>query len=222
MLVVFDLDGTLIDSVRDLADSTNDVVVGYGAEALPCDAVAAMVGEGARKLVERALAARELDVPIDQALDRFRQAYDVRLTAHTRPYTGVAEAVAGLADRARLAVLTNKPEAPALRLLEAFGLLARLTWVIGGDGPFPRKPDPSGLEHLMREAAVAPDSTLLVGDSAIDVETARRAGVLLCLARYGFGSRRGGFDVAAGDLVVDDPRDLARVVNRFLDDRSRP
>jgi phosphoglycolate phosphatase len=221
MLVVFDLDGTLIDSERDLADSTNDVIVGYGAQALPVEAVAAMVGEGTRTLVQRALAARGLDAPIDQALDRFRQAYDRRLTAHTRPYAGIVEAVADLSGRARLAVLTNKPEAPARRLLEAFDLLAGVSWVIGGDGAFPRKPDPSGLEHLMREAVVPAASTVLVGDSRIDVETARRAGAGLCLARYGFGSRRGGIEIAAGDLVVDDPRDLARVVGGFLRDRSR-
>jgi len=221
MLVVFDLDGTLVDSVRDLADSTNDVVTSYGAEALPGEAVAAMVGEGARKLVERALEARSLAVPIDEALARFREIYDRRLLVHTRPYAGIVDGVGELSAAATLAVLTNKPEAPARRILEAFGLAGRFAGILGGDGRFARKPDPEGLRHLMRESSASPGETLLVGDSAIDVETARRAGVGLCLARYGFGWARGGIDLIEGDVVVDDPRDLVRAVMGFIQDRSR-
>lgn len=220
MLVVFDLDGTLIDSVRDIADSVNDVLAGYGADLLAVEVVGSMVGSGARKLVERALEARRLDVPVDEALQRFREAYDRRLTVHTRPYPGVADALRDVARRARLAVLTNKPEAPARRLLEAFELSGRFGWVIGGDGAFPRKPDPAGLRHLMQEAAVAAGATVLVGDSAIDLETARRAGVRLCLARYGFGYRRGGIEADAADLVIDDPRDLGAVLGRALEDEE--
>ncbi len=221
LLVVFDLDGTLIDSERDLADSANELLVGYGAEPLAVEAVAAMVGSGARKLVERALEARGLQVPVDEALERFLETYDSRLVVHTRPYPGVVAAVGDLSPRARLAVLTNKPEKPTRRLLDAFELSAHFTWVIGGDGRFPRKPDPSGLEFLMREAAVSPAATLMIGDSVIDVDTARRAGAGVCLARYGFGSRRGGIEIAAGDLIVEDPRDLAGVVAGFLEDGSR-
>jgi len=171
--------------------------------------------------VARALATRGVDSPVDGALGRFREIYDRRLLLHTRPYEGLVEAVRAISSRASLAVLTNKPEGPARRLLEAFDLGDRFRWVIGGDGPLPRKPDPSGLQHLMAQAAESTDGTLLVGDSAIDVETARRAGVRLCLARYGFGALRGGIVVDASDLVVDDPHDVASTIGRFLDERSR-
>lgn len=221
MLIVFDLDGTLIDSARDLADSTNEMLEGYGAPALSVDAVGGMVGEGARKLVERAIAARRLRVPVDEALARFRAIYDERLTIHTRPYPGLAEAVPALARRARLAVLTNKPEAPARRLVEAFGWSSSFDWVVGGDGPYPRKPDPSGLLELGRLAGLSAGRTLLVGDSPVDVETGRRAGVPLCLARYGFGFHPDRVQVRDDDLVVDDPRDMARVLSGVLTDRSR-
>lgn len=221
MLIVFDLDGTLIDSARDLADSTNEMLAAYGAGALERDAVGNMVGEGARKLVERALAARGLDAPIDEALARFRAIYDRRLTIHTRPYPGVADTIRTLAGRARLAVLTNKPETPARRLVEAFGWSSSFDWVMGGDGPFPRKPDPSGLMELGRLAGLTAGRTLLVGDSPIDVETGRRAGVRLCLARYGFGFHPDRVQVRDDDLVVDDPRDMARVLSGVLADRSR-
>ena len=220
MLIVFDLDGTLIDSVRDIADSVNDVLTGYGAGPLPVGAVASMVGSGARKLVERALEARRLTAPVDDALQSFREAYDRRLTVHTRPYPGVADALRDVARRARLAVLTNKPEAPARRLLEAFGLSRRFDWVIGGDGAFPRKPDPAGLRHLMQEAGVAAGAAVLVGDSPVDVETARRAGVRLCLARYGFGYPGGEIEADAADLVIDDPQDLGAVLGRALEDED--
>ena len=221
MLFVFDLDGTLVDSARDLADSTNETLAAYGAEALALDVVGSMVGEGARRLVERALERRGLAVPIDEALARFREVYDMHLTTHTRPYPGVAEAVQALSGQARLAVLTNKPDGPARRLIDAFGWSGHISWIVGGDGPLPRKPDPAGLQALQRLAGAATEETLLVGDSAIDVETGRRAGVRLCLARYGFGFHPDRIEIRDSDLVVDDSRDLERVLSGVLADRSR-
>ena len=142
-LVVFDLDGTLIDSRLDLAESTNEMLESYGARALPVDTVAAMVGEGARLLVERALAASGLSPLEPDALDRFRAIYDRRLLIRTRPYDGIAAVVERASTRASLALLTNKPEPPTHRLLDAFGLARYFPRVIGGEAAFPRKPDPA-------------------------------------------------------------------------------
>jgi phosphoglycolate phosphatase len=217
-LIVFDLDGTLIDSRRDLAESTNEMLQSYGAAPRPVEDVAGMVGEGAKKLVERALAAAGLDPRTPDALDRFRAIYDRRLLDHTVPYDGIADVVPAAARRATLAVLTNKPEAPSRRLLDAFGLSRHFAQVLGGDSAFARKPDPGGLTHLMTAAGTTPASTLLIGDSMIDVETARRAGISLAVALYGFGALR-------GDLVLSPeeqswtaaaPRDLLRLIERFL------
>ena len=209
-LIVFDLDGTLIDSRRDLADATNALLVECGAVALPEDRVGRMVGDGAATLVRRAFEASAIAQPAD-ALDRFLRLYGDRLLDHTRPYPGIVDALDALRSRSRLAVLTNKPLASTRRILDGLALAPYFApdAVIGGDGPFPRKPDPAGLLHLVRHATAAPRESVLVGDSVIDWRTARAARVPVCLVRYGFGFE--GFPLAELGMeehVVDAPRDL--------------
>lgn len=212
-LVVFDLDGTLIDSRQDLAESTNEMLSTYGARPLAVDRVAMMVGEGARKLVECALAAAGLDPAEPDALPRFREIYDRRLFIHTRPYDGVPEMLELAGRHAPMAVLTNKPDAPTRRLLEAFGLLKHFGRVIGGDSEIPRKPDPAGLQALMKDHNAAPEATWLVGDSMIDVETSRRAGTRMCVALYGFGQLRGELVLDGTESVVHAPSEIAAVIS---------
>jgi phosphoglycolate phosphatase len=187
-LIVFDLDGTLVDSREDIADSANATLVSYGAQPLSEDAIGRMVGDGAPTLIVRAFAAAGLARPAD-ALDRFLSIYDARLLNHTRPYAGIPELLAELASRSTLAVLTNKPLAAARRILDGLDLSRHFEpdRIVGGDGPFPRKPDPRGLTHLMASAGAAADATVLVGDSVIDWRTACAAATKVCLARYGFG-----------------------------------
>ena len=198
-LIVFDLDGTLIDSRQDLADAANALIAERGGTPLPVAAVTAMVGEGAALLVRRALTAAGLAPDVDTGLPRFLALYDERLLAHTQPYPGTAAALAALAPRATLAILTNKPQRPTETILRGLDLHRHFAHVVGGDTPFGRKPDPAGLEHLIRVAGAAHDATILVGDSGIDVRTARAAGVRACLVRYGFG-----FPLAAGELRGDE------------------
>ena len=147
-----------------------------------------MVGDGAATLVARVFEASGLEPPAD-ALERFLALYDQRLLNHTRPYPGMAEVLDVLGLRASLAVLTNKPLASTRRILAGLDLARHFAEdaVLGGDGPFPRKPDPAGLRHLSARADVPAESTLLVGDSLIDWRTARAASTPMCLARYGFG-----------------------------------
>ncbi len=205
-LVVFDLDGTLVDSRQDLAESTNAVLKSYGAAPLPLERVVMMVGEGARVLVQRALTAAGLErdeAGVDEALDRFHACYRLRLLATTRPYDGIDEMLSRAATLAELAVLTNKPLAPAQRLIEAFGWSSHFISIIGGDGEAPRKPDPAGLRQLMSLAGVGPSSTMLVGDSMVDVQTARRAGTAMCVARYGFGNTRGDMTLQGDEWIAE-------------------
>lgn len=209
-LIVFDLDGTLIDSRKDLADSTNAMLVSFGASPLPTDRVAAMVGEGAAVLVRRALTAAGLDPETPDALDRFLTCYDERLLIHTRPYDGVPETLARLRAVSPLAVLTNKPARATARILEGLRLDAYFGWVLGGDTQYGRKPNPEGLHHLMAAARATVSTTVLVGDSRIDLETARRAGVRICLARYGFGFALKEDELRHDDVVIDHPSDLTR------------
>jgi phosphoglycolate phosphatase len=212
-LVVFDLDGTLVDSVRDLAESANELVVALGGTPLSVRSVAGMVGDGAGMLVRRALSASGVDADPQRALERFLEIYDRRILAHTVAYPGVPEALALASRRARLAVLTNKPERHTLRLLDHLQLAAFFDEVIGGDAPFPRKPHPAGLQALMTHAPGLP--ALFVGDSPIDAETAEAAGCAFGFARYGFGAVRFGASSPATSLVLDEPRDLAAVLDRF-------
>lgn len=187
--VVFDLDGTLVDSRRDLADAANAMVRERGGTPLSEAAVGDMVGDGAGVLVARALAAAGLDDSPDLSLPRFLELYDERLLAHTRPYDGIVGMLEELHGRMPLAVLTNKPQAATDRLLEGLGLSRFFGAVVGGDTPLGRKPDPAGLLDLARRAGVEPASTVLVGDSPVDLATARRAGTRIVLVSYGFGFR---------------------------------
>src|SRR5471032_933152 len=147
-----------------------------------------MVGDGAATLVARAFAASGIEAPPD-ALDRFLSLYNSRLLRHTRPYPGMPDVLDALGAGAALAVLTNKPLAATREILQGLDLARHFPAqaVLGGDGPFPRKPDPAGLRHLVAEAGVPAGATLLVGDSIVDWRTARAAATSVCMARYGFG-----------------------------------
>jgi phosphoglycolate phosphatase len=215
-LIIFDLDGTLVDSRLDLANSTNELLESYGASPLPVDRVAGMVGEGAKMLVARALIAAGARPDVNEALDRFRQIYDRRLVENTRPYDGIAEVLRRAASRTPLAVLTNKPLAPTRRLLDAFGLSDVFRDVLGGDSPFPRKPKPDSTRHLMQTAGATPGTTLFVGDSMIDVETARNADVPICVARYGFGWLRGELNLRGDEIVAMSPHDVGAAIDDWL------
>ncbi|MBI3048844.1 MAG: HAD-IA family hydrolase [Acidobacteria bacterium] len=215
-LIVFDLDGTLIDSRRDLAESANQLIGELGGAPLAEEAVGRMVGEGAAMLVRRALEAAGIHVPLDTALPRFLAIYDARLLNHTRLYDGIADAVRLAGRYARLAVLTNKPTAPTERILTGLGVRELFDEVIGGDGALPRKPDPAPVFTLMERAGATTATTLLVGDSVIDHETARRASVRCCLATYGFGYATFPPGRLTGEeWIAADPWQLKEVLQRF-------
>jgi phosphoglycolate phosphatase len=212
VILVFDLDGTLIDSSRDLAESIGELLEGYGAEPLPLSEVVAMVGEGAPVLVRRALTRAGLRPAVDDALARFLTIYDRRLMDHTVSYPGIIESLALATRRGPLAVLTNKPLGPTIGILEALGLRGFFTRVIGGDSEYGRKPDPSGLLALQ---ALAPGERLvMIGDSPTDWKVAVNGNCPFVFARFGFGATK--FDAPPDTpLVVDHPRELDAVLNRL-------
>jgi phosphoglycolate phosphatase len=210
--IVFDLDGTLVDSHRDIANAANALVEELGGQRLPDAAIVAMVGEGAALLVRRALAAAGLDPATPGALDRFLVLYDARLLEHTRPYDGTLEVLAGLGARIPMAVLTNKPQRPTERILDELRLRQYFGEVIGGDTPLGRKPDPAGLLHLAQSVGVPADHTVMIGDSPVDLQTARNAGTRVCLVRYGFGYRVAPEDFRGDELFAGSPADLAEAI----------
>jgi phosphoglycolate phosphatase len=211
--LVFDLDGTLIDSQRDLADAANALVAEHGGRALTEDEVARMVGEGAAVLVQRALRAAGLDPGMPGALARFLALYQERLTDHTRPYAGIPEALDTLRSRGHsLAVLTNKPQHATETILTRLELARAFSAVVGGDTAAGRKPDPAGLQRLIEGAGADRASTVLIGDSPVDLETARRGGTRICLARYGFGYRFDASGFRGDEMFVETP---AEIVDRL-------
>ena len=215
VLAVFDLDGTLIDSRRDLTDSANEMLAGYGAPPLAEEYIVSMVGCGAATLVKRVITAAGVDVVVGDALASFLAVYDQRLTHHTRPYDGIPALLDELRGREiAMALLTNKPLIQSRTILETFDLSRYFTWVVGGDGPWPRKPAPDGMRFLMSQASAGPADAILIGDSIVDLQTSRNAGVRICLARYGFGYA----DLPAAELtgeeaLVDTPDEIAEVLD---------
>ncbi len=206
-LLVFDLDGTLVDSSRDLAAATNAALqqVAPGSAEIPLAAVISFVGEGARLLIERSLRYSRLDLSPDDVLPVFLDCYAGRLLDTTRLYPGIAEALAALHPRT-LAVLSNKSGAFSRTILEGLGVASRFARIWGaGDVPA-RKPDPSGLLSLARELAAEPKETLMIGDSPTDVATARAAGVRMIGVAWGLDPES--LRAARPDRIVAQPGEL--------------
>jgi phosphoglycolate phosphatase len=201
-LVVFDLDGTLVDSSADLAIAVNKTLAAVGAPSLPHARVRSFVGEGASRLIEKSIAATGLPLKVEDLLPVFLAHYRDVLLENTRLYPGVEAALKALAPR-RLAVLTNKPGDMSRAILSGLGVAHAFDWIWGaGDVPA-RKPDPVGLQRLMAAAHVPPERTAFIGDSAIDVRTARGAGTLAVGVTYGFDPRA--FDADPPDVRIDAP-----------------
>jgi phosphoglycolate phosphatase len=202
-LAVFDLDGTLVDSVDDLHASVNHALATLGLPSRTRDEVRTFVGEGARVLLERAVAPRG-DL-VEPALAAWREHYAAHCLDRTRPYPGVEALLA--AARRTLAVHTNKPGAMARKILAGLGLLGRFAAVVGGDEA-PRKPDPAGLLGIMAASGATAAETVFVGDSRHDVATARAAGVRVVAVTWGLSSRAD-LEAAGATILVDDAAGLA-------------
>jgi phosphoglycolate phosphatase len=206
-LLVFDLDGTLVDSARDLAAATNAALqrTAPGTVPIPLAAVIGFVGEGARVLIERSIRYSQLELSPDDVLPVFLDCYAGRLLDTTRLYPGIEEALDALRPRT-LAVLTNKPGPFSRTILEGLGVAARFARIWGAGDVAARKPDPSGLLRLAAELEARPDETVMIGDSATDVATARAAGVRVVGVAWGLDPP--GLRAANPDRLLEHPREL--------------
>lgn len=214
LAVVFDLDGTLVDSVGDLHAIAAKLLAEYALPALPLETVKGFVGAGIPPLVERAFAAAGRPLAgeaLHAAVERYKTLYAAAPAVHTRPYPGVDEALGALGERgARLAVSTNKAEAISRSVLEAVGLAAHFVAVVGGDTLPVRKPDPEMLFHAARLLGVPVRRMIFVGDSEIDAATGSAAGVPLMLFTRGY--RKTPVEALAHAAAFDDFRDLPGLV----------
>jgi len=190
-LIVFDLDGTLIDSAADLAAAINSMLADFGCAPLPVPEVRAMIGDGVAMLVARALKARQFErADHAEAAQIFMRHYEADATSRTTAFPGTDEALQALhAAAIPLAVCTNKPERISSRILVKLGLAKYFARVVGGDSLPYRKPDPRVLRHLLEGFGAGREDALLVGDSEVDAATASSAGVPFVLMKHGY--RRG-------------------------------
>jgi phosphoglycolate phosphatase len=204
-LLVFDLDGTLVDSKQDLALSVNAMRGEMGLGPLELDLIASYVGHGATLLVRRSLGENSSNADVEKGLAIFLAYYRDHMLDHTAPYPGVTEALEKL-DGHKMAVLTNKPVNFSREMLTRLGLAPYFAYIYGGNSFPQKKPDPVGLRTLMEDLQISSRQTLMVGDSDTDVLTGRNAGVWTCGVTYGFGAHT--LQQVSPDLVIDDLREL--------------
>lgn len=210
-LLIFDLDGTLIDSKLDLAHAVNATRAHFGLPPLDLETVGNYIGNGAPVLIRRAMGAEASQNDVDKALEYFLAYYGDHKLDNTRAYPGIPEALEALHQASvRMAVLTNKPVRISGRIIEGLGLSKYFLHVYGGNSFDRKKPDPLGVETLLAETVVSKHRALIVGDSAVDVQTARNAGVKVCGVTYGFQPES--FAADPPDMIVDRPEELARAV----------
>ena len=214
-LLVFDLDGTLIDSRLDLVHSVNAMLRHIGRPELDGDVIASYVGDGAPVLVRRALSDTDDEELSRSALEYFLGYYRLHKLDHTTVYEGITEVLAGLAHSSngvqrQMAVLSNKPVNPSRLIVQALGLGDFFVSVYGGNSFTTKKPDPLGVRTILQETGVAAEEALMIGDSSVDVLTGRNAGLWTCGVAYGFAPHT--LEEVAPDVVVETPRELGELL----------
>lgn len=205
-LIAFDLDGTLIDSRADLVAAVNATLTHLGRHPLPDAVIASYIGDGVHMLVRRALGDPEHEDIVTEAVTFFLGYYRIHKLDHTYVYEGALEAIAAIAralPQSRLAILTNKPIRLSEEICTALQLAPHCFRIYGGNSFETKKPDPLGLETLMREAGATPEQTLMIGDSDVDVLTARNAGASVIGCRFGLAPHS--LADAPPDCLVDTP-----------------
>lgn len=208
-LFVFDLDGTLIDSKTDLVNSVNATRASMDLDALSVETISSYVGDGAPTLIKRALPDAS-EAQLEEALRYFLAYYREHMLDATTLYPGVREALDELHGAGKaMAILTNKPVKFSVTLIERLGLRGHFFQIYGGNSFPDKKPHPGGLQALMAERAARPEQTVMIGDSAVDIRTARNAGAFACGVTWGFQPET--LLSAPPDLTIDDLRALSRL-----------
>jgi phosphoglycolate phosphatase len=220
-LLIFDLDGTLIDSREDLANSINAMLIHFGKKELPHEVIASYIGDGAPMLVRRSLGDPDDENFVQDAVLYFMSWYREHKLDNTYVYDGVKEALAAIqksrntasteeTQPLKMAVLSNKPVGPSRAIVEALGLGPYFFQVYGGNSFHTKKPDPAGVQILLEEAGVQPEETVIIGDSDIDMLTARNSGIYSVGVTYGLAPHT--LQDAPPDVLIDHPSELALVL----------
>jgi phosphoglycolate phosphatase len=218
--LIFDLDGTLIDSQRDLIHSVNAMLREVGRQELPEPTISGYIGHGAPQLVSRALGGSASEEEHQRALQFFLGYYEEHKMDNTCAYPGVAETLEQLRRKGLpMAILTNKPARISVRILDALGLAGYFRAIYGGNSFETKKPDPFGANTILEELGAAPRSAMVIGDSEVDIQTARNAGTQAAAVNYGFGVHDRALYPA--DVYLDRIADLVPLVCGDLATRDR-
>jgi phosphoglycolate phosphatase len=213
-LILFDLDGTLIDSEQDLAASVNAMLRHFGRKELPLQVIDTYIGDGAPMLIRRALGDPAHASFVQEALNYFLLYYRAHKLDTTLPYPGIPDALHQASSfdgqTRQMAVLTNKPVRASRDILAGLGLSQYFFQTYGGNSFETKKPDPLGAQTLMTEAQAAPHETIMVGDSEVDILTARNANLWSIGVTYGFAPQ--GLERTHPDILVDTPAELAQAL----------
>jgi phosphoglycolate phosphatase len=220
-LLVFDLDGTLVDSRIDLANSVNAMLRHYGRPELPPEVIASYIGNGAPMLVRRSLGDPDDESFVQEALLFFMAYYREHKLDTTYVYEGIRESLDAILDShngnshpagrpLKMAVLSNKPVGPSRGIVEALGLGRYFFQIYGGNSFHTKKPDPAGLQALLTEAGADAQETVIIGDTDVDVLTARNAGAYSLGVTYGLAPHT--LEDAPPDVLIDHPQELTTVL----------
>jgi len=214
-LLIFDLDGTLVDSRIDLANSVNAMLRHFSKAELPDEVIASYIGDGAPMLVRRALGDPDDESFVNGALEFFLLYYREHKLDYTYVYQGITESLDAIRNSrngnpVKMAVLSNKPVFPSRAIVNALGLGSYFFQVYGGNSFHTKKPDPAGVQALLQEGGAQPHETVIVGDSEIDVLTARNSGIYSVGVKYGFAPHT--LENAPPDVLIDQPHELAEVL----------
>lgn len=220
-LLIFDLDGTLVDSRLDLANSVNAMLRHYGKPELPAEVIASYIGNGAPMLVRRSLGDPDDENFVQEALFYFMAYYREHKLDNTYVYHGIKEALDAIfrtrngsepsaAKGLRMAVLSNKPVGPSRSIVDALGLGTYFFQVYGGNSFHTKKPDPAGVQALLQESGAGAEQAVIIGDSDVDIITARNAGTYSVAVTYGLAPHT--LEDVTADVVIDKPNELALVL----------
>jgi len=218
-LLIFDLDGTLVDSRIDLANSVNAMLRHYGRPELPAEIIGSYIGNGAPMLVRRSLGDPDDEAYVQEALLYFMAYYREHKLDTTYVYAGIKEALEALrnggnGNSPRMAVLSNKPVGPSRGIVDALGLGPYFFQVYGGNSFHTKKPDPAGVQALLEESGAQPAETVIIGDSDVDIITARNAGAFSLGVTYGLAPHT--LEDAPPDVLIDHPQELTEVLSSSL------
>lgn len=211
-LILYDLDGTLVDTGEDIANAANHMIETLCGVALPREVIRRFVGQGLHDLVTRCLDTED-PVRIQRGLKLFEAHYASHLTDHSALYPWTLEVLQYFEPRSKQAVLTNKPDPFARDLLNALGVADYFVEILAGGSRYPKKPDPAAARSVMERCQVGPEETLLIGDSLIDLETGRNAGVFTVIVAQGFAHQEA-LHAAAPDALVQDLKEFLQLAQQ--------